>query len=255
MKELFNLKGRTALVTGGSQGIGKGITLALAEFGANVVINFHSGVETAKQTKAEAEKLGAKVWLWQFDLAQANVKQAWLDFAEKNGCPVDIVVANASVQYRHEWFDITEDEFASQINVNLRSTLELMQAAVPHMKANGWGRILTIGSVQQARPNRYMAAYAASKSGIVNMVKNIAARVAPFGITVNNIAPGVFETARNREVLSDAAFRKDIESKIPVGFVGEPKDCAATALLLCSDAGRYITGADFFVDGGFSLFI
>ena len=255
MKELFDLKGKTALVTGGSQGIGRGIVLALAEFGANVVINYHSGDAEALSAKAEAESFGVRALLWKFDLSESGVKSAWENFALENDCPADILVANASVQFRREWDEITEDEFAVQMNVNVRSTLELMQAAVPHMKQKRWGRILNIGSVQQARYNRSMAIYAASKSALVNLVKNVAARVAPFGITVNNLAPGVFATTRNREVLADAEFRKNIEAKIPLGFVAEPRDCAGTALLLCSDAGRYITGADFFVDGGFSLYI
>ena len=98
-----------------------------------------------------------------------------------------------------------------------------------------------------------MCIYAASKSGLVNLVKNLAPRFAPFGITINNLAPGAIATARNVEALADEKYKKIVESNIPLGFVGNPDDCAGTALLLCSDAGRYITGADYFVDGGLSL--
>lgn len=253
MKELFNLKGKTALVTGGSQGIGRAITLALAEFGANVVINFRSHAELAEQTASDAQKFGVKTWLWQFDLVKADAKAQWAQFVKDNNCPADILVANASMQVRAPFDQVTDDDFEAQINVNMRSTLHLIQSVVPHMAENHWGRILNIGSVQQARPHKDMCIYAASKSGLVNLVKNLAPRLAPSGITINNLAPGAIATARNIEALADATYKKAVESAIPLGFVGEAQDCAGTALLLCSDAGRYITGADFFVDGGLSL--
>lgn len=98
-----------------------------------------------------------------------------------------------------------------------------------------------------------MCVYAATKAGLVNLVKNLAPRLAPMGITINNLAPGAIATARNKDALADAEYRKAVESNIPLGYVGEAEDCAGAALLLCSDAGRYITGADYFVDGGLSL--
>ena len=256
MIELFSLKGKTALITGGSQGIGRAITLAFAEMGADtIIINFRSGVEKAIQTKADAEKFGAKVLLWQFDLANKDVKSAWTSFAEANDCQADILVANASAQPRGVLDDICACDVDETMSVNVRSTIELIQAVVPVMKDRGWGRILNIGSVNQVRPSKQLPVYAASKAALINLVKNFATTLAPFGITINNLAPGVIGTARNDKVLSDETFKKDIESKIPVGKIGEPVDCAGTALLLCSDAGRYITGADYFVDGGFSLFM
>ena len=249
----FDLTGKTALVTGGGQGIGKAIILALAENGANVVINYRSNQPLAEQTASEAAQYGKKVWLWQFDLGSEHVLEAYQEFADTNGCHADILFANASVQIRKKWDEIDNLEFAQQINVNLRSTLQLIQGVVPHMRQNGWGRILSIGSVQQVRPHSQMCVYAASKSALVNLVKNLAPQLAPFGITVNNLAPGAIATGRNEEVLSDPEYKKAAESKIPLGYVWQPEDCAALALLLCSDAGRYITGADYLVDGGMGL--
>ena len=253
MKELFNIKGKTALITGGGQGIGRSITLALAEFGADVIINYRSNIALAEETKKAAEAFGVKAYLWQFDLANDNIKEAWQNFAESNSLSPEILVANASLQYRAAWDEVTFEQFNAQMNVNLRSTLALIQLLQPDMKSRGWGRILTIGSVQQERPHKDMCIYAASKSGLVNLVKNLAPRFAPFGITINNLAPGAIATARNVEALADEKYKKIVESNIPLGFVGNPDDCAGTALLLCSDAGRYITGADYFVDGGLSL--
>ena len=239
MKELFNLKGKTALVTGGGQGIGRAITLALAEFGADVVVNFRGNEKLAEQTASDARKFGAKALLWKFDLARADAGAEWKKFSEENACPADILVANASMQVRAPFDEVTDEDFEAQINVNLRSTLRLIREVVPHMAQNRWGRILNIGSVQQARPHRDMCVYAATKAGLVNLVKNL--------------APGAIATARNKDALADAEYRKVVESNIPLGYVGEAEDCAGAALLLCSDAGRYITGADYFVDGGLSL--
>ena len=254
IKELFNLKGRTALVTGGSQGIGRAIVLALAEYGADVVINFRSHKELAYETAKEAEAFGVKAALWHFDIGRADVGEQWKKFAEENKCPADILVTNASAQVRAPWDEVTDEQFEAQINVNLRSTLKLVQSATTHMREKGWGRILNIGSVQQARPHKDMCVYAATKSALVNLIKNLAPRLAKFNITINNLAPGAIATGRNEEALSDGAYKKAVEGNIPLGYIGEPQDCAAAALLLCSDAGRYITGADYFVDGGLSLF-
>jgi NAD(P)-dependent dehydrogenase (short-subunit alcohol dehydrogenase family) len=253
IKQLFDLSGKTALITGGGQGIGKAITLALAEYGANVIINYRSNSVLAEETAKEAASCGVKAFLWQFDLVSEDVKGAWSDFVGANRCPPDILIANASLQIRKNWDEISRDELLQQLHINLCSTLQLIQGVVPYMKQSGWGRILNIGSVQQVRPHRQLCVYAASKSALVNLVRNLAPQLAPFGITINNLAPGAIATGRNGAVLADADYRKEVEAKIPMGFIGLPDDCAALALLMCSDAGRYITGADYMVDGGMGL--
>ncbi len=148
---------------------------------------------------------------------------------------------------------MTLSEFNAQMNVNVRASLELIQCCVPHMESKGWGRIVTLGSVQQNRPSKQMIVYAASKAAQLSMVKNLAWQLGNKGITINNLAPGVIGTVRNEEVLSNEVFKTKIVKNIPLGYIGEPDDLASMALLLCSDAGRYISGADIFVDGGMSL--
>ncbi|MEI8244298.1 MAG: SDR family oxidoreductase, partial [Lentisphaerota bacterium] len=115
-----------------------------------------------------------------------------------------------------------------------------------------WGRVLSIGSVQQKKPHRDMLIYAATKAAQTNMVQNLAVQVAPFGVTVNNLAPGVIVTDRNSVQMSDQTICETVLKKIPAGFIGQSEDCVGAAVLLCSDAGRYITGQDFYVDGGMS---
>jgi len=253
IKNLFNLKGKTALVTGGSQGIGKAISLALAEFGANIVINYRSGNILAEETCREIVNMGVECHLIACDLSSADSAKTIARYLSDHNLQIDILVLNASVQFRKPWNEVTAEEFELQMNTNLRASLFLIRELYPAMQEKAWGRIVTIGSVQQVRPHQQMIAYAASKVAQTSMVKSLAPQFGPFGVTINNLAPGAILTGRNEEVLRDEYYKKNVEAKIPLGFIGEPADCAATALLLCSDAGRYITGQDIFVDGGMGL--
>lgn len=252
IKKLFDLRGKTALVTGSGQGIGRSIALALAEHGANVLVHCRNEVEQAQQVVRTIGAYGVKAVATAVDLAAADAADRLYREAAALG-PVDVLVLNASVQVRKDWREVTPEEFDQQVQINWRSSLQLMQRFAPDMAGRKWGRILTIGSVQQVKPHPHMIAYAATKSALVNTVKNLAGQLAKDGITVNNLAPGVILTGRNEEALADEAYREVVRSRIPAGFFGEPHDCAGLAVLLCSDAGRYISGQDIFVDGGMSL--
>ena len=251
VKHLFDITGKTALITGAGQGIGRSIALALAEHGANVVINYRSNRQLAETTLQDVLKRGGKAWL--YDLLSDTLTSDFQLLRQKLGIEVDILVLNASIQIRRKWEDVTLYEFNTQMNVNVRASLELIQCCVPYMESKGWGRIVTLGSVQQNRPSKQMIVYAASKAAQLNMVKNLAWQLGNKGITINNLAPGVIGTIRNEEVLSNEVFKTKIEKNIPLRYIGEPDDLASMALLLCSEAGRYISGADILVDGGMSL--
>jgi glucose 1-dehydrogenase len=252
IKPLFDLTGRTALITGSSQGIGRAIAFALAEHGAKVLIHCRDEVDQAQEVATEIREMGAEAGVIFYDLGLEDAGPQIAAEAKRLFGPTHILVLNASYQIRKKWEEVTSDEFSQQVNINLRSSLQLIQHLVGGMAEGKWGRILTIGSVQQAKPHPQMPVYAATKAAQVNLVKNLAQQLAGQGITVNNLAPGVIMTPRNEEALSDPAYRLQVAARIPVGFFGEPYDCAALALLLCSDAGRYITGADMPVDGGMS---
>ena len=223
----FDLTGKTALVTGSTRGIGKAIGDAFEEFGATVI------------------RHNTKVC----DLADANAVEAWL----KTLPPLDIVVCNASIQERMKWWEFAMDEARKEAQVNYLATLRIFQAVYPHMKAQKWGRLIVVGSVQERRPHPDMVAYAATKGAQENLVRNIARQVAAEGITVNNLCPGVFATDRNKEALADPVYSEKVLNAIPMHLAAEPEDAAGAALLLASDAGRYITGATILVDGGLSL--
>jgi NAD(P)-dependent dehydrogenase (short-subunit alcohol dehydrogenase family) len=250
---MVSLRGKNALVTGSTQGIGRSIALALAGQGANVLVHGRDETEAGRQVVDEVRALGVQGELALIDLLFPDAAQRLFQATEDQLGAVDILVLNASVQIRRPWIDVTPTEFNEQTTVNWQRTLELIQAFAPTMQQRGWGRILTIGSVQQTRPHPQMIAYAAGKAAVVNMVRNLAVQLGKDGITVNNLAPGVILTDRNTDALADEAYREQVRSRIPVGFFGEPHDCTGLALLLCSEAGRYITGQDIFVDGGMSL--
>ena len=171
----------------------------------------------------------------------------------KNVAGADVLVLNASLQYRTPWQEITADAAYEQLNCNFVSSLLLIQAAVSHMKEAGWGRIITIGSVQEAKPHPDMLIYSASKAAQTNMMQSLSLQLASSGITVNNVAPGVINTNRNADALSDPVYAEKVKNSIPVGFYGEPEDCAGIVSLLCSEEGRYITGQSIYVDGGKSI--
>lgn len=244
---MFDLTGKTALVTGSSRGIGRAVALCLAEAGADVVVHCTGRPEKAQEVVDAIRAMGRKAWFIQKNLMDEDCAEYIFSRLEQ---PLDILVLNASIQYRKAWEQITAQDFAEQINVNLRASMLLIQKAVPHMREQHWGRIVTVGSVQEAKPHPDMLVYSASKAGQRMMAQSLAGQLAKDGITVNNMAPGVIATDRNVEALSDPVYARQVADSIPVGFYGEPKDCAGAVLLLCSDEGRYITGQSLYVDGG-----
>lgn len=250
---MFDLKGKTALVTGSGQGIGRAVAILLAKSGAEVIVNWRSNDETAARTFEILSGEKAEYHKWKYDLSSPRVKEDFESYMRKEGLSVDILVLNASVQVRNAWEDITAEEFDLQMHTNLRASLALIQACVPKMRSKHWGRIVTVGSVQQARPNTAMAVYAASKAGLRNLVMTLSVQLAGDGITINNVAPGVVETVRNVKALSDPEYKAKILRSIPVGFTAKPEDIAPAIVLLCSDEGKYITGANIPIDGGMSI--
>ncbi len=251
--EMFSLKGRRALVTGSSRGIGREILLCLARAGADVVAHGVSGGELLKSAVNEAKSLGVEPESLAGDLSVDGGGKCLAQAVLAGPGPVDILVLNASMQIRAAWENITPEEFSSQMRANFQASLEIIQTLVPPMREKQWGRILTVGSVQQVRPHPDMLVYSASKAAQMNMVLSLAKQLAADGITVNNLAPGVILTDRNSEVLSDPAYADKVKEAVPAGYFGEPRDCAGAALLLCSEEGRYITGQNLTVDGGLGL--
>ena len=242
---MFNLKGKKALVTGSTQGIGFAIAQTLAEYGATVYVH---GATSMEKCLSASKKIAGSI-----PVCQSLTEKDGADKLYRAVGDVDILVLNASIQYRKAWDEITQEELEAQMQTNFASSLRLIQLCAPQMKENSWGRIVTVGSVQQYKPHKDMLVYAASKAAQMNMVQNLAKQLAPFGITVNNLAPGVIATPRNEAALSDPDYAQKVLSGIPMGYAGKSEDLSGAALLLCSDSGRYITGIDLVVDGGMKL--
>jgi NAD(P)-dependent dehydrogenase (short-subunit alcohol dehydrogenase family) len=231
VKEMFDLTGKVALVTGSTRGIGKAIGDAFEEYGAKVI------------------RHNTKVC----DLADPAAINAWFDRLEAEETMPDILVANASIQAKIPWTEFPLDEAQKEMQVNFFATLRMFQRAYPKMKAQKWGRLITVGSVNERRSHPQMCVYAATKSAQENLVRNLARQLASEGITVNNLCPGVFDTDRNVEYLSDPVYSQKVRDAIPMHYWAKPEDAAGSALLLASDAGRYITGSTIMIDGGISL--
>lgn len=240
---------KTAFVTGSSRGIGRAIALRLAADGFRVILHGVSESQHLRALKSEIEARGGAAQIVTANLCDLDATKA----LAQQVAQTDVLILNASVQYRTPWQEITTQECYDQFNCNFVSSMILIQSVVDHMREEGWGRVITIGSVQETKPHPDMLVYSASKAAQTNMMQSLSLQLAKDGITVNNVAPGVIYTDRNVGALSDPEYAKKVTESIPVGFYGEPKDCAGIVSLLCSDDGRYITGQSIYVDGGKSV--
>ncbi len=248
---MFDFTGKKILVTGSSSGIGKAVALEFARHHGTVFVH-------ASRSKEKAEGVCDEIGK---EVPEARITPVVADFLRDDAADIlydqtgdiDILVQNVSIQYRIAWDEITDEQFADQINVNLRSSLKLTQKYVPHMKEQGWGRIVYVGSIQQHQPHPMMAIYAASKEGQMSLVRNLGRQLSPYGITVNCMSPGTILTPRNEKVLSVKEYRDACLEGIPAGRLGKPSDCAGAVLLLASEEGSFINGIELLVDGGAHL--
>ena len=249
MKSPFDLSSRKALVTGSSRGIGNAIAMALGRAGAHVV--FH-GTSEAPALSAALKQAQAEGLMLSHVLGDIGSSAEVASLVAACG-DLDILVLNASVQKYVTIGTFDEDEFDRTMRCNLRSCFQLIKAFAPHMVEQKWGRIISIGSINQAKPAGRLSIYASAKAAQLNLMNTAAKEYAAQGVTVNTITPGVIVTDRNREKLRDEEFADTIMQSIPARRFGTSEDCAGVAVLLASDAAAYITGADIPVAGGMQL--
>ncbi len=246
-------------MTGSSLGSGRSIARTLAQHGAAVVVHHTADADAAagspdaaRDTVASLAAAGATAHALDVDLAAPGGGRRTVERASALAGPVDILVVCASIQYREAFVDVTEAQMERQWAINLRATVELLQAALPSMQARRWGRVLTIGSINEVRPNAELTVYAALKAAQANLAMNLARQYAPFNVMINNLAPGLVATERNRRLRDDPATwrRMEATAAAPMGRAAQPDEMAGAALLLCSDAASYIAGANLLVTGG-----
>jgi 3-oxoacyl-[acyl-carrier protein] reductase len=244
---MFDLTGKTALVTGASGGIGAAIAKALHGAGATLAI---SGTRIAP-LEALAAELGDRVHVLPCNLSDAAAVEALPKQAAEAMGSVDILVNNAGITKDNLFMRMSDEEWASVLDVNLTATMRLCKGVVRGMMKARWGRIVNISSIVGATGNPGQANYAASKAGMVGMSKSIAYEVASRGITVNCVAPGFIATAMTDKLTDE---QKDkINVQIPAARMGTPEEIAAAVLYLASNEAGYVTGATLHVNGGMAM--
>lgn len=248
---MFSLAGKKALVTGGSRGIGRGVVLALAEQGADVVINFTSSKDKAEAVAQEVEAKGRKALIIQADVSKRSEVVSMFEQIKQEWGGLDILVNNAGVLRGGEFSEFSEEMLDEVLGVNLKGQFFCAQEAVKMMK-NG-GRIINIASISSGGTGVGFAqieAYTASKGGVIGLTENLALDLGPKGINVNAIAPGAIDTDMSRGTSDDKEMGEAVLRRIPKGRVGKPEDIGAAAAFLASDEADYITGVTLYVDGG-----
>lgn len=253
MSEIFSLAGRKALVTGGGSGIGRAIALGLAAQGADVAVHHLDDAAGAETVCAGIRAAGRSAFAHECDFLQPESVEGLVSTAVAEFGRVDILIANAAIERRMDWHAVDRDHLADHMTANFASLIRLCQLLTPPMAERGWGRVVAIGSVMASRPRAETLAYAALKSAQRTAIRAMARDVAHRGVTMNVVSPGAIETERTAGRYADPAFRSAVVAKIPAGRPGVPQDCVGPVLLLCSDAGSYVNGADIPVDGGWTI--
>ena len=246
-----SMSGKTAVVTGGSRGIGRAICLELARRGANVVFSYAGNTAAADKTLEELKALGVEARAIQGNVADPAAAKTLIDTAVKELGGIHILVNNAGITRDGLAMAMKEEDFDAVIETNLKGAFLCMKAAIrPMMKAR-YGRIVNMSSVVALRGNPGQVNYCASKAGLIGMTKSLAKEMGARGITVNAVAPGYISTDMTA-ALPDAA-RQAMLSTIPVGRAGSPEDVAAAVAFLASEEAGYITGQVLSVDGGMGM--
>ncbi len=256
------LPGQRAVVTGASSGIGRAIALALGEAGADVAVNYSSAEGPALEVVATLRAMGRKAFAFKADVADEMQVAAMFQRAREEFGSVDILINNAGLQKDAPTHEMTVAQWQRVIDVNLTGQFLCAREAIREFRRRGpvpalsraLGKILCVSSVHEVIPWAGHVNYAASKGGVMLLMKSIAQEYAPEGIRVNSVAPGAIRTPINREAWETAEAYQRLLRLIPAKRIGEPEDLARAAVWLVSDEADYVTGTTLFVDGGMTLY-
>jgi len=257
-----SLVGQKALVTGANSGIGRAVALCLGEAGADVVVNYVAGEDTAEEVVQQVRAFGVQACAHKADVSNENEVQQMFAAATARFGTIDILVANAGLQRDSPFPQMTLEQWNTVIGVNLTGQFLCAREAVREFLRRGIvatascaaGKIICMSSVHQEIPWAGHANYATSKGGIMMMMRSLAQEVAPHHIRVNSIAPGAIRTPINTTAWSTPAAYKSLMELVPYRRIGEPEDIGRAAVWLASDDSDYVVGATLFVDGGMTLY-
>lgn len=251
MEEIFSLSSKKALITGGSRGIGRGIALALAKQGADIAVNYRSNRKEAEEVVAEIKRVGRNGFVVQADVSDsASVAKMFAEVKAKFN-KLDILVNNAGIAQMVPVEQMTEEQWDQVLDTNLKSQFLCTKEAIKLMSSGG--KVICLSSIASGGVGAGFggtAAYVASKGGVIGLVEDLAVELAPKGININAIAPGVIETDMTKQFLGNEQMKAGFLAKIPKKRFGQPEDIGAAAAFLASDEADYITGVVLYVDGG-----
>ena len=246
----LNLKDRVALVTGGSRGIGRAAVDCFAKLGANVAINYVRDEQAASEAVDASEKSGVNAVAVRADVSRLEEAERLIQKVIQRFDRLDFLVCNAGIWEGESVDALSEDAWDRTMDLNLKGTWTACRAAVPAMKAQGFGRVVIVSSTAGQRGEANVSNYAASKGGQIAFTKSLAAELGPFCLNVNSVGPGWVDTDMCADVFADPNFRKSIEDSIPVGRVAAPEDIGWPIVFLCSEWARHINGEILNVNGG-----
>ena len=244
---LFDLTGRVALITGGHKGLGRGITNALAEAGADIVVVSRHVTDAFLD---EMKQYGVVCRKYNYDISELDEQKKLVDNIIRDFGTIDILVNNAGFQFRCPAEDFPVEKWDQVVNINCRASYFMCQRVGKIKKKKGYGKIINIASINTFQGRKFISAYAASKGAIGSFTKSMANEWAARGVNVNCLMPGFVATDLTRDLFQDPKAREEVLSRIPMGRMGEPSDLGGAAVFLASRASDYITGHVLCVDGG-----